>query len=743
MGKAKRFNPYDDSVAQRRKLIQEYGQVRQERAGVSSSFRQAPQPPIATSTGATNGTGDGTFLTASLSADQTTNIAATDHIEFDTKDEDGGIVLQTGAGQADGIFELSSGKKYQLSAHLRPEFSGATGQLVIAWYDITNTAEIGSQAIYESQTHASHNANQPVAEAIITPATNITVEVRIIAVTALTALANEYSTANLFEIALGGSGGGGTGGGTNFPLDYGLDNQGNKGGVTVTHDLSATTAHDLIFTATGDVTLAFSNYPGSTGIDWYVEITQDSTGGHAITWPSEITPVPSFSTAASTTSLVALHTSDGGTTVRAVTLLNASAGVGAGANTALSNLTGVAINTSLVSDTDNTDDLGTSSVKWRDLFLNRNIRFGVGGQILPTEPTIWVDASGDMVNNVATGDDFFWTINNIVIGQLQLDSFEVRTVTQHGPDIILNNNNQSPLDNDIVGQIFYKARDDGLNVINWGAIEFEQNDVSEAAKQASYKVHCQSDNILQPILDYSGSDGVFRFSSGVDVVRPNADNAKDLGATAQAWKDFYIAGTTTWNQSGHGHTLVPSATAMTLNMGANTDSFTLNYVDAAKTTIFTDNHVDTRSDAIGWFFESIYSPAVPADNDVIALYQWNMKNSIGTVEPHAEMRITTTDVTDGTEDADFDFYTMNGGTLDNIVRLDGSVLQLKMLGHSIDMATGDIDDIGQLNISSPATYNESNVVTDRTYDANSTTVAELADVLGTLIADLRTIGIVN
>ena len=150
---------------------------------------------------------------------------------------------------------------------------------MIAWYDITNSAEIGSRAIYESQTHSSHNANQPVAEAIITPATNITVEVRIIAVTALTALANEYCTANLFEISLGGSGSGGSGSGggsESFPLEYSINDQGNKGGVTITHDLSATTAHMLKFTATGDITIAHSNIPTSgTGLDWYIEITTD------------------------------------------------------------------------------------------------------------------------------------------------------------------------------------------------------------------------------------------------------------------------------------------------------------------------------------------------------------------------------------------------------------------------------------------------------------------------------------
>ena len=41
----------------------------------------------------------------------------------------------------------------------------------------------------------------------------------------------------------------------------------------------------------------------------------------------------------------------------------------AGANTALSNLASVAINTTLVSDTDNTDSLGTAAISWSDLFL--------------------------------------------------------------------------------------------------------------------------------------------------------------------------------------------------------------------------------------------------------------------------------------------------------------------------------------------------------------------------------------
>ena len=42
-----------------------------------------------------------------------------------------------------------------------------------------------------------------------------------------------------------------------------------------------------------------------------------------------------------------------------------------------------------------------------------------------------------------------------------------------------------------------------------------------------------------------------------------------------------------------------------------------------------------------------------------------------------------------------------------------------------------------------AAYAPSNVTMDRAYDANSTTTDELADVLGTLIADLQSLGLIG
>lgn len=51
-------------------------------------------------------------------------------------------------------------------------------------------------------------------------------------------------------------------------------------------------------------------------------------------------------------------------------------------------------------------------------------------------------------------------------------------------------------------------------------------------------------------------------------------------------------------------------------------------------------------------------------------------------------------------------------------------------------------DLNAAPTATTSTYTPTNVTTDRTYDADATTTAELADVLGTLIADLQSSGII-
>lgn len=56
------------------------------------------------------------------------------------------------------------------------------------------------------------------------------------------------------------------------------------------------------------------------------------------------------------------------TTLATTAFVFAATGGGGGANTALSNLAGVSINTTLVSDTDVTDNLGTQAIRWNNIY---------------------------------------------------------------------------------------------------------------------------------------------------------------------------------------------------------------------------------------------------------------------------------------------------------------------------------------------------------------------------------------
>lgn len=72
-----------------------------------------------------------------------------------------------------------------------------------------------------------------------------------------------------------------------------------------------------------------------------------------------------------------------------------------GANTALSNLADVAINTTLKSDTDNTDDLGAPDKTWKDLYLKGKIY--ISGADITKSPTTQIFTSGSGTYTTPSG----------------------------------------------------------------------------------------------------------------------------------------------------------------------------------------------------------------------------------------------------------------------------------------------------------------------------------------------------
>lgn len=64
-------------------------------------------------------------------------------------------------------------------------------------------------------------------------------------------------------------------------------------------------------------------------------------------------------------------------------------------------------------------------------------------------------------------------------------------------------------------------------------------------------------------------------------------------------------------------------------------------------------------------------------------------------------------------------------------------------GLNIQASGANLGFFGVTPVARAAAYTPTNVTTDRSYDANSTTTDELADVLGTLIADLQAYGLLQ
>lgn len=137
------------------------------------------------------------YVFAKLDTLQNANIAANDHVKFDTVLASRGtsVVLDTttafsaATGAASiGRFTLKANIAYKLSAALPYILgSGATGLLDVQWFDATlNAALPGTIASALVATTATNDIGGGAAVAVFTPTQDTLVELRLITVTALT-----------------------------------------------------------------------------------------------------------------------------------------------------------------------------------------------------------------------------------------------------------------------------------------------------------------------------------------------------------------------------------------------------------------------------------------------------------------------------------------------------------------------------------------------------------------------------
>ena len=122
-----------------------------------------------------------------------------------------------------------------------------------------------------------------------------------------------------------------------------------------------------------------------------------------------------------------------------------AAAVAGGANTALSNLASVAVNTSIISDTDSTDDLGSAAKDWANVYTDaihinkigtNTIYVGAGGDYTTIDAAINAASAGDTIL-VAEGtytETITYDVDNLAIKAI--GSKENTTITQAAATVV-------------------------------------------------------------------------------------------------------------------------------------------------------------------------------------------------------------------------------------------------------------------------------------------------------------------
>ena len=414
----------------------------------------------------------------------------------------------------------------------------------------------------------------------------------------------------------------GTGGGSSsFPLDYSVDRQGNSSG-TVTHDLTATTAHKLQFTATADCDITLSNIPTSAAdaVDFYIQVEQDSTGGHDITFnDSEVINPPTLSTTADTVSLLACH-ADGDGNVRVITLLNASPSSGTAAwssfpaiqavnmaNFSFTNYVGY------TSGVGQSMDVGSSGNTWNlpsgDSYIFRvngveqfsiqensmNVHShsftnyvgytGLVGQ------AVTVDGTG-VINDLPTGDQYNWRINGSSIFTIGSTGLGITGDVTLGEGYIHFDDTPKPASPGLGGRRLYVSSTTGETSVvdssgneislETGATEFTDSlfrieDNLDDTRKLAFQTGGITTGNTRTWTAQNASGTVALLDSGntqtfSDDIIPNSNGVRDWGSSSNHLNQLFTEQITLRSISGPATNTTAYITADSANMIANVPS---------------------------------------------------------------------------------------------------------------------------------------------------------------------------
>ena len=239
-------------------------------------------------------------------------------------------------------------------------------------------------------------------------------------------------------------------------------------------------------------------------------------------------------------------------------------------------------------------------------------------------------------------------------------------------------------------------------------------------------------------------------STGLTIIN-NKDGAAGLNETLRLWGGasasnsgpsiaFYswysAGGYPTWNLGDIGAVYAPSGNyhgEMTFRVNAGsspTDVYEIMRISGISHNVYVSPQTSTTNAVHDVLKIEAQSTGTAANGFGTGLLYSIETSTGGTMQNAGKIAAVWVDATNASRKAKLQLSAYDTAERLGIeVEASGSAAKLGFFGHATALQ--------------PAAYTPSNVSADRSYDANATTLDELADVLGTLIADLQSIGLVG
>ena len=309
---------------------------------------------------------------------------------------------------------------------------------------------------------------------------------------------------------------------------------------------------------------------------------------------------------------------------------------------------------------------------------------------------------------------------NISIKNTQTDGLE-GTLT-------LERNDTTPTNSDILGEVLFKGPDSGATIQTWASIDATYEDVTAGLKQGQFTIRVQKDNSLLPIIDYTGDDATFRFSSGVDVIRANANGSKELGTASFFWDDVFSETFTLrgsgGNTSGSARTVYADGTTMVFNMPSG--GFT-HSVNNAIFSLLTNGELEVRTVLVdGPTLRLRNNDQTPTNNDTAATILFTGEDSALAEATYGSFNVEMDVVTAGLKQADMVFKAQQNNTLKTWMNFLGSLDKINIFSN-LDANGRDVLDMGGETINALTADATPDGAADfvMTYDASTTSLKKV------------------